>query len=153
MRHVGGQVALGAEALLQAAEGLVDRFHQGRDLARHPLQRQAQVDAGGRDDAGQVRGAHDRIKRPAHDDDVGQDQEQQQARAHPADRRQEARHHVVQHHVGIVLVLLDLDPDRPPPEILGETRADVGPLVGLAAEHAHAAVDRQRAEHAPVAGR
>jgi hypothetical protein len=53
MSGIGGEVALGAEALVQAIEGGIDRPHQRRQLPRQAVERQAPLahrrcDPGGR---------------------------------------------------------------------------------------------------------
>ena len=139
VRHVGGELALGTEALLEAIERLVDGAHQRHDLGRHRRFRQAHLGAGRADRGGRGRRLAHRLQGAAEDHDVDQQQRQQQRKGDPRHAGKERGDDVVDDDVAMRQVLRDLD--------------DVGPTVDIAL-HADAEQHRSRAApaHRPVAG-
>ena len=110
VRHVGGEVALRAEARLEAVERLVDGMDQRHDLGRHRLLGQAHVGARRPDRRRRGRGLAHRIERAAEDQDVDQQQHQQDREGDPGDAREERGDDVVDDDVAMRKVLADLDP-------------------------------------------
>ena len=109
MRHVGGEVALGAEARLETVERPVDGVDQRHDLSRHALLGQAHVGARRADGGRRGRCLAHRIEGAAEDQDVDQ-QQHQDRKGDPGDAREERGHDVVDDDVAMRQVLPDLDP-------------------------------------------
>lgn len=123
MGRVGRELALHAKTVLEAVERLVDRRDERHDLARNPLDRQANVRAGRADIAGLFRGLPQRRDGAAEDDDVDGEQDQKNGNGDPSDPTEEVGHDVVGNDVAVGQIFPNPDVHGRAADRLRHTRA------------------------------